>query len=141
MNGTLWRCGGLFTMTVMQHLHFPNESPQYRTVRNALLAEEMELRRQVESVAAHRRALPPGGEISEDYVFGKPGPDGEPQKVKLSQLFEPGKDTLAVYSFMFGPERAPLSQLHAFSRRPRWSYRHQRGRVRRPLGGPALRDG
>ena len=29
----------------------------------------MDLRRQVERVAAQRRALPPGGEIPEDYVF------------------------------------------------------------------------
>ena len=26
--------------------------------------------------------------------------------MKLSELFAPGKDTLAIYSFMFGPERA-----------------------------------
>jgi predicted dithiol-disulfide oxidoreductase (DUF899 family) len=25
--------------------------------------------------------------------------------VKLSELFAPGKDTLAIYSFMYGPER------------------------------------
>ncbi len=92
-------------MTRLQHLHFPNESLEYRTARNALLAEEMELRRQVERVAAHRRALPPGGEIAQDYVFERPGLDGKPQQAKLSQLFEPGKNTLAVYSFMFGPER------------------------------------
>ena len=44
----------------MQHLRFPNESTAYRAARNALLAEEMELRRQVERVAAHRHALPMG---------------------------------------------------------------------------------
>jgi predicted dithiol-disulfide oxidoreductase (DUF899 family) len=53
----------------MQHLRFPNESTAYREARNALLAEEMELRRQVERVAAHRRALPMGGELREDYAF------------------------------------------------------------------------
>ena len=41
--------------------HFPNESPEYRRPRNALLAEEIELRRHIERVAALRRALPPGG--------------------------------------------------------------------------------
>jgi predicted dithiol-disulfide oxidoreductase (DUF899 family) len=84
----------------MQHLRFPNESTAYREARNALLAEEMELRRQVERVAAHRRALPMGGEVKEDYGF-----EGESGRTKLSQLFAPDKETLAIYSFMFGPER------------------------------------
>ena len=84
----------------MQHLRFPNESMAYREARNALLAEEMELRRQIERVAARRRALPMGGEVKEDYVFA-----GESGQVRLSQLFAPGRETLAVYSFMFGPER------------------------------------
>jgi len=84
----------------MEHLHFPSESTSYRQARNALLAEEMELRRQVERVAAHRRALPRGGEVREDYVFV-----GAAGRVRLSELFAPGKETLAVYSFMFGPER------------------------------------
>jgi predicted dithiol-disulfide oxidoreductase (DUF899 family) len=84
----------------LQHLHFPNESPEYRRARNALLDEEIALRRQVERVAEHRRALPKGGVISEDYAFE--GADGP---VRLSQLFAPGKDTLAIYSFMYGPER------------------------------------
>jgi predicted dithiol-disulfide oxidoreductase (DUF899 family) len=83
----------------MEHLHFPNESAEYRRVRNALLEEEMALRRQVERVAAQRRALPLGGAVPEDYVFmGPAGP------VRLSHLFD-GHDTLAIYSFMFGPER------------------------------------
>jgi predicted dithiol-disulfide oxidoreductase (DUF899 family) len=84
----------------MQHLRFPNESTTYREARNALLAEEMELRRQIERVAARRRALPMGGDVKEDYVF-----EGQSGQVRLSQLFAPGKETLAVYSFMFGPER------------------------------------
>jgi predicted dithiol-disulfide oxidoreductase (DUF899 family) len=84
----------------LHHLHFPGESAVYRKARNALLAEEMALRRQVERVAAQRRALPPGGTVPEDYRF-----EGEEGPVTLSQLFLPGKDTLAIYSFMFGPER------------------------------------
>jgi predicted dithiol-disulfide oxidoreductase (DUF899 family) len=82
------------------HLHFPGESAEYRTARNALLDEEMELRRLTERVAAQRSALPAGGAIPEDYQF-----DGDSGPVKLSALFAPGKDTLAVYSFMYGPER------------------------------------
>jgi predicted dithiol-disulfide oxidoreductase (DUF899 family) len=85
--------------THLEHLSFPGESAAYRAARNALLDEEMALRRQVERVAAQRRALPEGGVIPEDYQF-----EGENGPVKLSGLFD-GKDTLAIYSFMFGPER------------------------------------
>ena len=85
---------------VMEHLHFPNESAEYRRARNQLLVEEMALRRQIERVAAQRRALPLGGIVPEDYVF-----EGGSGRRRLSELFKPGKDTLAVYSFMFGPER------------------------------------
>ncbi len=88
------------TIGSLHHLSIPNESPAYRAARNALLAEEMELRRQVERVAAARRALPPGGPLLEDYEFA-----GENGPVRLSQLFRPRHDTLAIYSFMFGPER------------------------------------
>ena len=84
----------------LSHLHFPGESAEYRTARNALLAEEMELRRTTERVAAQRRSLPAGGALLEDYPF-----EGDSGPVKLSELFSPGKDTLAIYSFMYGPER------------------------------------
>jgi predicted dithiol-disulfide oxidoreductase (DUF899 family) len=79
--------------------HFPNESLEYRHARNALLAEEIELRRHIEYVATLRRALPAGGEIPQDYTFE--GPDGT---VRISQLFG-DKDTLVVYSMMLGPQR------------------------------------
>jgi len=84
----------------VHHLGFPGESAKYRRARNALLKEEMALRRQVERVAARRRGLPAGGVVPEDYRF-----EGESGPVKLSELFDPGKDTLAIYSFMFGPDR------------------------------------
>jgi hypothetical protein len=48
---------------------FPNESAEYRRAREALLAEEIELRRHIERVAEQRRALPPGGEVRKDYAF------------------------------------------------------------------------
>jgi predicted dithiol-disulfide oxidoreductase (DUF899 family) len=86
--------------------HFPNESADYRTARNVLLEEEIELRRQIERVAAQRRALPSGGEIPHDFEFvSDTGP------VRLSILFGDGngngnkKDTLLVYSMMYGPAR------------------------------------
>ena len=79
-------------------MDFPNESTAYRSARNKLLQAETDLRRQIEKVAAQRRALPPGGELPEDYVF-----QGESGKVKLSELFTHG-DTLVAYSFMYGPK-------------------------------------
>jgi predicted dithiol-disulfide oxidoreductase (DUF899 family) len=47
-------------------VRFPNESQQYRRASDALLAEEIELRRHIERVAEQRRALPPGGAVSQD---------------------------------------------------------------------------
>ena len=80
--------------------HHPNESSEYRHARTALLAEEIELRRHIERVAQQRRALPPGGEVSKEYSF-----DGPTGSVSLSDLFG-DKDTLVIYSFMYGPDRA-----------------------------------
>jgi predicted dithiol-disulfide oxidoreductase (DUF899 family) len=84
---------------------FPGESAEYRAARDRLLAQEAELRRLTESVAAARRELPPGGAVPEDYRFAGAGPDGEPVGVRFSELFG-GHDTLAVYSMMFpaGPD-------------------------------------
>jgi predicted dithiol-disulfide oxidoreductase (DUF899 family) len=36
----------------LQHLRFPNESLEYRRARNALVDQEIELRRHMERVAA-----------------------------------------------------------------------------------------
>jgi predicted dithiol-disulfide oxidoreductase (DUF899 family) len=80
---------------------FPGESAEYRAARDRLLAQEIELRRAMEAVAAARRKLPPGGVVPEDYVFQGVGADGAPADVKLSELFEPGRDSLVIYSFMF----------------------------------------
>jgi predicted dithiol-disulfide oxidoreductase (DUF899 family) len=80
---------------------FPGESPEYRAARDRLLEQEIELRRAMEAVAAARRELPPGGVVPEDYVFQGAGADGAPTDVRLSELFAPGRDSLAIYSFMF----------------------------------------
>ena len=79
--------------------HLPNESEAYRQARNALLAEEIELRRHIERVAAQRRALPPGGPVLDHFTF-----EGEDGPVTFAGLFG-DKQTLAVYSFMYGPQR------------------------------------
>ena len=84
---------------ILHHLTMPGESAGYRAARNKLLTEEMALRRQIESVAALRRALPVGGAVAQDYLF-----DGDEGPLKLSNLFKPGIDTLAIYSFMYGPD-------------------------------------
>jgi predicted dithiol-disulfide oxidoreductase (DUF899 family) len=80
---------------------FPGESAEYRSARDRLLAQEIELRRTMEAVAAARRKLPPGGVVPEDYVFEGVGADGAPTDVNLTELFEPGRDSLVIYSFMF----------------------------------------
>jgi predicted dithiol-disulfide oxidoreductase (DUF899 family) len=80
-------------------VRFPNESADYRRAREALLAEEIELRRHIERVAELRRALPPGGTVTKDYRF-----ESERGPVGFADLFG-DKQTLAVYDYMFGPER------------------------------------
>ncbi len=84
---------------------FPGESPEYRQARNRLLRAEISLRKQIEDVAAMRRELPPGGIIPEDYVFEEAADKaGRSRRVRFSELFAPGKDTLVIYSFMYGPK-------------------------------------
>jgi predicted dithiol-disulfide oxidoreductase (DUF899 family) len=80
-------------------VHFPGESPEYRRARDHLLAEEIELRRHIERVAALRRELPPGGAVAKAYEF-----EGEGGKATLPDLFG-DKQTLVLYSYMFGPKR------------------------------------
>ena len=80
-------------------VRFPNESREYREARDTLLAEEIELRRHIERVATMRRALPAGGEVARDYRF-----EGEHGPVRFADLFG-DTQTLAVYSYMFGPQR------------------------------------
>ena len=80
-------------------IRIPNESLEYRAARQALLAQEFELRRQIERVAAMRRALPPGGPVTGDYRF-----ETEDGPSDLAGLFG-DKQTLVVYNYMFGPER------------------------------------
>jgi predicted dithiol-disulfide oxidoreductase (DUF899 family) len=80
---------------------FPNETDEYRKARERLLEREIELRRLTEAVAEERRALPPGGEVPEDYVFHEAGGEDKQTDVRLSELFRPGRSALVIYSFMF----------------------------------------
>ena len=86
----------------MSELRYPNESREYRDARAALLKDEQELIDKVKSVAEKRRKLPLGGQLKEDYVFqwANDGKVGKP--VKFSELFG-DKNTLLLYSWMFGP--------------------------------------
>jgi predicted dithiol-disulfide oxidoreductase (DUF899 family) len=81
---------------------YPNESREYRKAREALLKDEQALVDQVKALAAKRRKLPPGGELKADYVFQWANDGKVGQRVKFSELFG-DKDTLMLYSFMYGP--------------------------------------
>jgi predicted dithiol-disulfide oxidoreductase (DUF899 family) len=86
----------------MSELRYPNESRAYRDARDRLLKEEQELIDRVKSVAARRRDLPLGGQLKEDYIFQWANDGKVGKSVKFSELFT-DKDTLLLYSFMFGP--------------------------------------
>jgi predicted dithiol-disulfide oxidoreductase (DUF899 family) len=98
---------------------FPNESPEYRAARDKLMQREVSLRREMEAVAAEIRALPPSGAVPEDYEFDHIDAKGVPAKVRLSELFRPGTDTLIIYHYMFP--------------------RHRSDKRRGPSGGPTAR--
>lgn len=78
---------------------WPGESADYRRARTALLAEEIELRRQIQRIAQQRRALPPGP-VAGDYRFL----DQDGDELAMSDLFG-AHDTLFTYFWMYGPER------------------------------------
>jgi len=83
-------------------VRFRGESQEYRAARDELLEAEMELRRNVEAVAARRRQLPLGGKVEQDYVFEQ----SSGGKIRFSALFADGKDSLIIYSYMYGPQMA-----------------------------------
>jgi len=80
---------------------FPGETSDYAAARQSLLAEEIELRRQLERVAERRRRLPMGPVIAKDYRFL----DANGAELGLADLFGP-HDTLVTFFWMFGPQRA-----------------------------------
>jgi predicted dithiol-disulfide oxidoreductase (DUF899 family) len=87
-------------MAAKRHPRFPGESAAYMKARQALLAEEIELRRHVSRVAEQRRALPPGPVIEKGYRFI----DTNGAEVGLLDLFGT-HDTLVTYFWMYGPQR------------------------------------
>jgi predicted dithiol-disulfide oxidoreductase (DUF899 family) len=79
---------------------FPGESAEYASAREALLAEEVELRRHLTRVAAQRRALPAGPVVAADYRFL----DASGAELGLIDLFG-AHDALVTYFWMYGPQR------------------------------------
>jgi len=86
-----------------------NQSAANGASRENFLDAEMALRDQRERVAELRRALPPGPEMP-DYVF-REGPadlsQNDPAKyfdTHFSEPFLPGKNTLMLVHFMYGPD-------------------------------------
>lgn len=80
--------------------HFSNESSAYAKAREALLAEEIEVRRHLGRLARQNRELPEGPELAGPWKFASMN-GGE---LELADMFGT-KDTLVLYHWMFGPER------------------------------------
>ena len=76
-------------------LFMPGSDEAYRQARELLRQKEIELRQQIEDVAALRRSLPPGPVIP-DYSFIENG-----SRVRLAELFEDGKPYLILYHLMY----------------------------------------
>jgi len=91
---------------VLRHTRLANEPREYLEKREELRLAEMEMFRNIERVAALRRALPIGAEVT-DYVFQE-GPrdlsdsDNTISSVRLSELFSAPGRSLIVYHFMYG---------------------------------------
>ena len=82
------------------HLQFPGESAEYRP-------RETHCSRRKWRCGGRSSASPPNAALCQPAARSLrtiefEGDDGP---VKLSELFASGKDTLAIYSFMYGPER------------------------------------
>jgi predicted dithiol-disulfide oxidoreductase (DUF899 family) len=121
---------------------------EWLAARTALLAEEKHLTRQMDALAAKRRALP-WVKIDKDYHFETGG-----GRVSLAELFG-GRSQLVIQHFMLGPDwkegcpscsfmadhtdgmlphlaardvmmlavsRAPLSEIEAFKKRMDWRF-------------------
>jgi predicted dithiol-disulfide oxidoreductase (DUF899 family) len=94
------------TNGLLRHTRLVNEPPEYLQKREELRLAEMEMFRSIERVAALRRTLPAGAEVT-DYVFQEgprelTGPDEPVSAVHLSELFTGPGRALIVYHFMYG---------------------------------------
>ncbi|EJL24456.1 DUF899 family protein [Novosphingobium sp. AP12] len=87
-------------LAALRKPRFAGETSQYAAAREALLAHEIEARRQLGRLAAQLRELPPGPAIDADYRFI----DTNGSEIGLADMFG-GHDTLVVYHWMYGPDR------------------------------------
>ena len=85
----------------------PGESQAYRDAREHLLEAELDLRRQIETVASLRREMPLAGALKEDYLFDEQDGAGGVKQTKLTDLLAEGKPSLVLYSLMYGPGGTP----------------------------------
>jgi predicted dithiol-disulfide oxidoreductase (DUF899 family) len=91
---------------MLRHTRLVNEPRDYLQKREELRLAEIELFHNIERVAALRRALPTGAEVT-DYVFQE-GPrdlnaaDRPISPVRLSELFRDPRRALVIYHFMYG---------------------------------------
>jgi len=98
-------------MGKFHQIQFPGETPEYRKSRDDLLQAEIDLRKQIETVADMRRNLPPGGKLKENYNFEEYRTDSSGStsihQTPFPELFHPGKNTLIIYSFMYSDKPCP----------------------------------
>ena len=85
----------------MEKFCLDSAGAEYRAARAALLEKEIALKDRCEEVAALRRALPRGAEAPQDYALREAASDGSVRGVRLSELFEPGRENLIVVHFMW----------------------------------------
>ena len=87
----------------MEKFSLDAASSIYKEQREALRQAEISLIIQREKVATMRRELAAETPVPEDYVFTEVSASGE-KKVRLSELFETGNDTLIVFHYMWKPD-------------------------------------
>lgn len=87
-------------LAALRSSRFANESADYASARQALLASEIEARRVLTALAEQRKALPPGPEVEADWRFL----NADGAELRLADLFG-DHDTLITYFWMYGPER------------------------------------
>jgi predicted dithiol-disulfide oxidoreductase (DUF899 family) len=103
----------------MERESYINETPDYRSLRDQLLIEELALSDQTERVAELRRALS-SNPMPIDYTF-REGPadihdtsQAGIRDVRLSELFDDGHNTLIVQHVMYTPEdECPMCSMWA----------------------------
>jgi len=91
---------------MLRHTRLANESREYLQKREELRVAEMDMFRTLERVAALRRALPAGAEVT-DYIFLEGSrdlndSDNQISTIRLSELFSGPGRALIVYHFMYG---------------------------------------